>query len=413
MPSALLPVAVGPRIATSRGAAHDRPRARSTSARAASSASSDEQADLLRPCRPRLRSSSRRCFVEVERDGEEAPCRPGIPAAAASSGSRSRIALRPTRVNASTARGLGHRDVGDAAVLVHVERDRPRGRASTSPPCGMNQLRRTCATNRASHGPNSTPLVSNWIDGRPADPGRPAGCRSSPAGRTAARCGSRRRSRRPPDRASPTLASCRAAAPERWTRPAGSATASTVRLSPLLRRRFGRRPARRRRRRLRSARACCRARTAAGCSDPARARPSARGGRSPTAPRAAAAWATAGPDAAARTRTARRSRCFSMLLTLLLRRLLLLPLDDRLHERNLRPSRIAITSSACRLTVRSTTSRRDIGCAMVGVSGRWSSKSKYIRDLTIITARPPDRQADASGSPCRTSAARLSSVSAT
>ena len=29
--------------------------------------------------------------------------------------------------------------------------------------CGMNQFRRTCATKRRSHGPNSTPLVSNWI----------------------------------------------------------------------------------------------------------------------------------------------------------------------------------------------------------------------------------------------------------
>src|SRR6187200_3226700 len=30
---------------------------------------------------------------------------------------------------------------------------------------GTNQLCRICAMNRRSHGPNSTPLVSNWIDG--------------------------------------------------------------------------------------------------------------------------------------------------------------------------------------------------------------------------------------------------------
>src|SRR5687768_7128040 len=30
---------------------------------------------------------------------------------------------------------------------------------------GTNQLRRICAMNRRSHGPNSTPLVSNWIEG--------------------------------------------------------------------------------------------------------------------------------------------------------------------------------------------------------------------------------------------------------
>src|SRR5713226_4304089 len=30
---------------------------------------------------------------------------------------------------------------------------------------GTNQLRRICATNRRSHGPKSTPFVSNWIDG--------------------------------------------------------------------------------------------------------------------------------------------------------------------------------------------------------------------------------------------------------
>jgi hypothetical protein len=29
----------------------------------------------------------------------------------------------------------------------------------------MNQLRFTCAMKRRIHGPNSTPLVSNWIDG--------------------------------------------------------------------------------------------------------------------------------------------------------------------------------------------------------------------------------------------------------
>src|SRR5205085_12157703 len=30
---------------------------------------------------------------------------------------------------------------------------------------GMNQLRFTCAMKRRIHGPNSTPLVSNWISG--------------------------------------------------------------------------------------------------------------------------------------------------------------------------------------------------------------------------------------------------------
>jgi len=30
---------------------------------------------------------------------------------------------------------------------------------------GMNQLRFTCAMNARIHGPNSTPLVSNWMNG--------------------------------------------------------------------------------------------------------------------------------------------------------------------------------------------------------------------------------------------------------
>ena len=37
---------------------------------------------------------------------------------------------------------------------------------ATSPPSGTNQLRRTCATKRRIHGPNSTPLVSNWMPAR-------------------------------------------------------------------------------------------------------------------------------------------------------------------------------------------------------------------------------------------------------
>src|SRR5207249_4708332 len=39
---------------------------------------------------------------------------------------------------------------------------------------GMSQLRLTCAMNRRTQGPNSTPLVSNWISG-PNSPPPPFG----------------------------------------------------------------------------------------------------------------------------------------------------------------------------------------------------------------------------------------------
>ncbi len=48
---------------------------------------------------------------------------------------------------------------------------------------------------------------------------------------------------------------------------------------------------------------------------------------------------------------------------------------------SLGPSRIATRTTRWRLTEMRTTSRGDIGRGMVGVSGRWSSKSKYIREL--------------------------------
>src|SRR5688572_27137884 len=50
------------------------------------------------------------------------------------------------------------------------------------------------------------------------------------------------------------------------------------------------------------------------------------------------------------------------------------------------PSRTATRNTRWRLTVIRTTSRGDIGRAIVGVSGRWSSKSKYIRGLHDYTA---------------------------
>ena len=178
--------------------------------------------------------------------------------------------------------------------------------------CGMIQLLRTCATNRASHGPNSTPLCRTGSIRRSSDPGRRAGCRSSPAARTSARSGWRRRSRRRPARAAP---------------PAARSSAARSR------RRSGERQ---RRRRLGGCGCGCgRARR----RRPARRRPaSIRSGELPRengiglvglrrtldgprlaievgqAPRAAAAWAPAYRAAAARTRIApvrARSCCCS------------------------------------------------------------------------------------------------------
>ena len=58
---------------------------------------------------------------------------------------------------------LHHDDVGDAAVAVDVELQHHAAAKGPDAASGTNQLRRTCATKRRIHGPNSTPLVSNWI----------------------------------------------------------------------------------------------------------------------------------------------------------------------------------------------------------------------------------------------------------
>src|SRR6185436_17295067 len=49
---------------------------------------------------------------------------------------------------------------------------------------GINQFRFTCATKRRIHGPNSTPLVSNWIAG----PNAPPPCEFSNWSRWTYRC---------------------------------------------------------------------------------------------------------------------------------------------------------------------------------------------------------------------------------
>ena len=100
--------------------------------------------------------------------------------------------------------------------------------------CGMNQLRRICAMKRRIHGPNSTPLVSNWIDGADFLPSPPCGfAKPIASARTSARCGSRRR-------CTPVGGSCCGSAVRCW---AGPAARSARRAASALPRRVGLRAA--------------------------------------------------------------------------------------------------------------------------------------------------------------------------
>ena len=173
--------------------------------------------------------------------------------------------------------------------------------------CGTNQLRRTWPTKRRIHGPNSTPLVSNWIAG----PGivRPAlrvverlvlhvALEVLAARRRARRSPPVRRSpvgRRRPRSASGRRASCFGGSG------AGSGAAGLVAARPLGHARFGAlgRVAARERQRIRPA-----ARDApAACAR----------GRGRCSPAEAAASAPACRRAAARRRTAAGSRSCSLL----------------------------------------------------------------------------------------------------
>ena len=247
----------------------------------------------------------------------------------------------------------------------------------------MNQLRRTCATNRASHGPNSTPFVSNWIEGpkfwfappqvvevfllrvfldvadRVGDDADGGGRARSASAGAASRAPFGRFGRAGRERA-------------------GSA------------RRGGVRPAAGRRR-LGAARPRCargvaaRERHGVGRRSAA-ARRCAPGDRCPTTRRAAAAWA---PRRSIRgcTNTNRgcsRSRSSSAPARAAARRLL--PRSSMIRARTAAAGRAGSRSGrpgALRRS-RTTPSRRDIGRGIVGVSGRWSSKLKDIRDLPII-----------------------------
>ena len=55
-----------------------------------------------------------------------------------------------------------HFDIGDRPVSMNIERDHDMPFMIIAA-CGTNQLRFTCATKRRSHGPKSTPLLSNWM----------------------------------------------------------------------------------------------------------------------------------------------------------------------------------------------------------------------------------------------------------
>ena len=176
-------------------------------------------------------------------------------------------------------------------------------------------MRLTCAMNRRIHGPNSTPLVSNWIAGPNCCSARRCGlsnahARCSAAGcaahRRAARCSvgpTRRPDARPADRPSHSAtgrrhfpnwwpagspAWCRARAVSAGPAAAADAEAAAAATSP-------RTPA------------SCRERTAAGSSASAAAAGSWRSGRGPTGERSVEAAASAPfRPAAARTRTGRR-----------------------------------------------------------------------------------------------------------
>ena len=126
----------------------------------------DEQQTAARAAASGTAGSRRaRIFVEEEGDGEE---RLVVRVLRRQRHGRVRsraIALSAESVKASIGEGLQRRCrsvIRPSLCTLNVTTTCP---SSSSPPSGMNQLRRTCATKRRSHGPNSTPFVSNWIDG--------------------------------------------------------------------------------------------------------------------------------------------------------------------------------------------------------------------------------------------------------
>src|SRR5688500_4813558 len=158
MPSALLPVAVGPRIATSRGTSVG---ARADECQRHQRRDHRQHAQHLHPGRHRHGAPG---FSLKKKVTVKKALSSGYSGGSGTVGLEARIAFRADNVNASIGDGF-------ATVTSVMRPSLWTLNVTTTCPCmviaaiGMNQLRRTCATNRAIQGPNSTPLESKLMAG--------------------------------------------------------------------------------------------------------------------------------------------------------------------------------------------------------------------------------------------------------
>src|SRR5215207_7333410 len=182
MPSALFPVAVGPTIATRRGTAPTIATSRGTAptiatwrgtsegARRGTGAHQgerdqrsehDEEPEQLRPGRQRHGAPG---FSLKKKVTVKNAFSSGYSGGSGTVGFEVRMALRAESVKASTGEGLATVTsvIRPSLCTLNVTTTCPRIVIAA---IGMNQLRRTCATKRAIHGPNSTPLESKLMNG--------------------------------------------------------------------------------------------------------------------------------------------------------------------------------------------------------------------------------------------------------